>query len=585
MGDVPFAADGRASLRLLKLPAAREALLCTGLAAIAASLLVWLAPPGGDLAAHEYQRYLFLGHGFTLWNNFWYAGRYAFVGYSVLYYPLAALLGIHLLSVLTVALAAAAFALVLEREWGRVGRWPGRSFAVLWAGMVITGELPFALGAALALLALLALRAGWRWTTAVLMLLVLAASPVALILLAVVLAGVLAVRRPPPGRYRVPAIALAVAAGTELVLLRLFPSGGSLSLPAGEAAAAATFCIYGIALVWRVERARVLRAVFSVYLAAVALSFAIPTGLAENVQRLRFLALPLALLIAALRRWRPLPIVLVAVLLAGIWNVSPLAAGWTSSAADLSSRPKIWTAPVAYLHAHLRPAYRVEAVDTSQHWPAFYLAAANIPLVRGWFRQDDYPFDGLLYRRRFTASQYVAWLRRLGVAYVVLTNAPPDYTSRREAWLVRSGRTGLAQVFRARHVSVYAVPHPRPIVTGPGRPTVVALRQSRVVIRVSRPGTYHVAIRWSPYWQASTGCLDRTAHGMLKLRTRAAATVRIAFDIDARTLFHAFADTTPRCGPGAGYPASRTSSERGFRFALADHSSALRLSGSRGRAG
>ena len=78
----------------LRLPVTREAVLCTGLAAIAASLLVWLAPPGGDLAAHEYQRSLFLGHGFTLWDNFWYAGRYAFVGYSVLYYPLAALLGI-----------------------------------------------------------------------------------------------------------------------------------------------------------------------------------------------------------------------------------------------------------------------------------------------------------------------------------------------------------------------------------------------------------------------------------------------------------------------------------------------------------
>ena len=585
MGDGPFAADRRASLRLSRLPAAREALLCTGLAAIAASLLVWLAPPGGDLAAHEYQRHLFLGHGFTLWNNFWYAGRYAFVGYSVLYYPLAALLGIQLLSVLTVALAAAAFALLLEREWGRAARWPSRCFAVVWAGAMITGQLPFEFGVALALLALLALRVGWRWTSAVLTLLVLAASPVALLLLAIVLVGVLAARRPPLRRYAVPAAALAVAVGVEVLLLRLFPEGGTFTFPWWEAAAAATFCIYGIALVWRNERARVLGGVFSVYLAAIALSFAIPSGLGENVQRLRFLALPLALLVAALRRWRPLPIVLVAVLLAGIWNVTPLAAGWTQSAADLSSRPKIWTAPIAYLHAHLRPGYRVEAVDTSQHWPAFYLAAANIPLVRGWFRQDDYPFDGLLYRRRFTAAQYVAWLRRLGVAYVVLTNAPPDYTARREASLVRSGSTGLTQVFRARHVSVYAVPHPHPIVTGPGRPTVVALRQSRVVIRVSQPGTYRVAVRWSPYWQASTGCLARTAHGMLKLRTRAAATVRIAFDIDARTLFHAFADTAPRCGPGVDYPTSRTSSDRGFRFALADHSGALRLSGSLGRAG
>lgn len=536
----------------LPYPPAHEALLCTALAAASASLLVWLAPPGGDLAAHEYQRSLFLGHGFTLWSNFWYAGRYAFVGYSVLYYPLAAVLGIRLLSVLTVALAAGAFALLLEREWGSAARWPSRCFAVVWAGMLITGELPFTLGVALALLALLALRVGWRWTSAGLMLLVLAASPVALVLLGVVLAGVLVARRPPRGRYAVPALGLAVAAAVELLLLRLFPSGGALAFPWYEAAAAATFCIYGIALVWRIERARVLRGVLSVYLAAVALCFVIPTGLGDNVNRLRYLALPLALLMLTLRRWRPWPVALVALLLAAAWNVTPLAAGWTRNAADRSSRPKIWTAPVAFLHAHLQPGYRVEAVDTSQHWPAFYLASANIPLVRGWFRQDDYPFDELLYRRRLTAAQYLAWLRRLGVEYVVLTKAPPDYTSQREARLVRSGRTGLTRVFEARYISIYAVPRARPIVTGPGRPSVLALRESRLVLRVSRPGTYRVAVRWSPYWRASAGCLDRTAHGMLQLRTRKAATVRIGFDVDAQSLIHAFANATPRCGARSG---------------------------------
>jgi len=550
MADASVAAAERPPWPL-RLPVAREAVFCAGLATAAASLLVWLAPPGGDLAAHEYQRSLFLGHGFTLWNNFWYAGRYSFVGYSILYYPLAALLGIWLLAVLTVALAAGAFALLLEREWGSAARWGGRSFAVVWAGAVITGELPFALGVALALLALLALRAGWRWTSAGLTLLVVAASPVAFVLLAVVLAGVLAVRRPPLARYGVPALAVAVAAATELLLLRLFPVGGTLAFPAASAAGAGVFCALGIALVWRIEHARVLRGVFLVYSAVVVMSFAVPSGLGDNVLRLRFLALPLALVVVSLRRWRPWPVALAAVALAGIWNVSPLAAGWTRSAADRSSRAAVWPAPVAYLHAHLQAGYRVEAVDTSQHWPAYYLARAGFPLARGWFRQDDYPFDGLLYRR-FTAAQYTAWLRRLGVAYVVLTKAPPDYTSRREATLVRRGNTGLRQVFASRYVSIYAVPRPQPIVTGPGRPTVLALRESRLLIRIPRGGSYRVAVRWSPYWHASTGCLARRPDGMLRLRTHAAATVRLAFDVDARSLFDAFANTAPRCRPESG---------------------------------
>jgi len=64
------------------------------LAAALAAILVWLGPPGSDLTAHVFQRNLFLAHGFSLWTNYWYAGRYSFVGYSLLYYPLAAVVGI-----------------------------------------------------------------------------------------------------------------------------------------------------------------------------------------------------------------------------------------------------------------------------------------------------------------------------------------------------------------------------------------------------------------------------------------------------------------------------------------------------------
>jgi len=547
MGDVSFAADERAYSRLGRSRIAREAVLCGGLAAALASLLVWLGPPGGDLAAHEYQRRLFLLHGFTLWDNFWYAGRYAFVGYSVLYYPLAALLGIALLTVLTVAVSAGAFARLLEREWGESARWAGRSFALIWPGVLLTGELPLMLGVALALLCLLALQAGRRWGGAALIMLALAASPVAFVLLAIVLGGV-AVERSPGLRLRgvaVPAAAVAVAAAAELVTLHLFPVG-TLAFPAGEAIQAAAFCVGLLALTWRLDRARALRGVLVVYLLAVVTIYAIPTGLGHDIARLRLLALPIALLVAALRRWRPLAPVLAAVALAAAWNLFPLATSWASGAADRSANAKVWPAPVSYLRAHLRTGYRVEAVDTVDHWPALYLARADIPLVRGWFRQDDRPVAALLYRQ-FSAAEYTAWLRRLGVAYVVLTDSPPDHTSRLEASLVRSGRAGLTRVFAGPGVSIYAVPRPQPIVTGPGRPTVLALHQSRLRIAVPRGGTYRVAVRWSPYWHPSTGCLTRTADGLLRLRTSSAATVRIGFDVDASSLFAAFADTTPTC--------------------------------------
>src|SRR5918911_3773636 len=123
-------------------PMAREALLAACVAGSLAALLLWMGPPGNDLAAHLYQRTLFLEHGFVFWNNFWYAGRYSFVTYSLLYYPLSAVVGIKALALASVAVAALAFAVVIGKEWGRAARWSSRSFAVLWAATVLSAAFP-----------------------------------------------------------------------------------------------------------------------------------------------------------------------------------------------------------------------------------------------------------------------------------------------------------------------------------------------------------------------------------------------------------------------------------------------------------
>src|SRR5213083_2788181 len=118
---------------------AREATISTALAASLAAVLLWATPPGIDWAAHTYQRTFLLQHGFAIWNNFWYAGRYSFVTYSLLYYPLAALLGIRLLAVASIATAALGFGVVASREWGPASRWSNRSFAIVWARVVLSG--------------------------------------------------------------------------------------------------------------------------------------------------------------------------------------------------------------------------------------------------------------------------------------------------------------------------------------------------------------------------------------------------------------------------------------------------------------
>src|SRR5579864_7538553 len=249
-------------------PLVSEALLSACAAAAIAAVLAWLGPPGTDLAAHAYQRTLFLEHGFTFWNNFWYAGRYSFVTYSLIYYPLAAAFGIKLLAVATIALAALAFAVVVWREWGPATRWSSRSFAAVWAGIVLSAAFPFALGFALALLAIWALQANARWRFTGLALLTLAASPLAFLLLAIVLAGIGLGRRVSLRSARLPVAVIVVAGLGEVVLWRLFPGGGRFPFHTADAIAGSGFCLLGFALTWRVERARVLQFFFAVYLVA-----------------------------------------------------------------------------------------------------------------------------------------------------------------------------------------------------------------------------------------------------------------------------------------------------------------------------
>ena len=175
----------------------------------------------------------------------------------------------------------------------------------------------------------------------------------------------------------------------------------------------------------------------------------------------------MAILTLSLRRWRPLPVALFAMALAVSWNLTPLAASFAKTSGDPAADPAYWTPAVQFLRTHLSPSYRVEAVDTVGHWPAAYLPAAGIPIVRGWFRQNDFPRNDVLYGD-LDRTRYVAWLRSLGVRYVVLPDAPLDYSAKAEGALIVGGRSSLRVAFRSAHTTIFAVPSPRRIVTGPG---------------------------------------------------------------------------------------------------------------------
>ena len=525
----------------------RETVVAAGVAAMLAAALAWYGPPGSDFAAHLYQSTVFEDRGFGIWNNFWYAGRYSFVTYSLLYYPLAALIGIKLLAVLSIATAALAFGVVATREWGTDARWAIRSFAVVWAGVVLSGAFPFALGMALALLALWALQTGRLGPFALLTVLVLAASPVAFVLLGIVLTGVALARSSRGAELALPVAILCIATSAELVLLRLFPAGGRYPFSLAEFAAACVFCGLGILLTWRVTTAGVLRWTYVVYLVACTTAYLVPSGLGENIARLRYAAIPIAILTLSLRRWRPLWLALLALALAVAWNLTPLAGSFVKTSRDPAAEPAYWKPAIAFLQENLSPSYRVEAVDTVGHWPAAYLPAAGIPIARGWFRQDDFPRNDVLYSE-LTRPAYLGWLRSLGVKYVVLPDAPLDYSAKEEGALISSGRSGLVAVYRSAHTTVYAVPSPRSIVAGPGNPRVLNLGQTSATLALDRPGRYRVAINWSPYWSTAAGCLSRATDDTVQLTVARAGIVRLDLSVNTQGALAALGgDSTPRC--------------------------------------
>jgi hypothetical protein len=135
----------------------------------------------------------------------------------------------------------------------------------------------------------------------------------------------------------------------------------------------------------------------------------------------------------------------------------------------------------------------------------------------------------------------------MGVAYVVLTDAPADYSSKSEAALLRGGSSGLATVLQTGHATVYAVPHPVSMLTGPGSPQVLALRSASVTVSLSRPGRYRLALRYSPYWTSPGVCIGERPDGMVELVARRSGVFRLRFSVTAARAVAALAGQPSPC--------------------------------------
>src|SRR6187401_1578636 len=121
-------------------------------AALAALMLAW-NPQVGDLAAQVFRTHLFQQAGLAIWNGSWYGGHYTLT-YSVLFPPLAALLGPQVVGMLAVVSSSYLFDRLVRDRWGVEARWATLWFAAGVVTLLADGQLTFALGVALGLASL-----------------------------------------------------------------------------------------------------------------------------------------------------------------------------------------------------------------------------------------------------------------------------------------------------------------------------------------------------------------------------------------------------------------------------------------------
>jgi len=475
----------------------------TPLPIAAALVVVWLLvdPRTPDLAAQVYRAGLFERAGFAVWDEHWYAGH-ALPGYSLLFPPLAALLGLRTLAALSVLASAALFERLVLGVYGPRARWGAAWFAVAAVGDIWLGRLTFALGVTCAVAAVLALVRGHPRWAAPLAALCAVASPVAGVLLGLAALTHALARRSPRAL-----LALALPAAVVAVpLALLFEEGGFEPFPIRSFAATAAVTLL---FLWALPPSeRLLRTGSLLYLLACVLMLVVHTPMGSNIERYAVLLAGPLLLCARTRSpgtatsRAALSIAALGIAVFTLWG--PVRE--TKAVAGNESTSAAYYAPVLRFLARAQtpPAQlaRVEVPLTRSHWEAA-LMAPSVSLARGWEKQMEEKYDGVLLAPGLTAAGYERWLHEQAVSYVALPDTPLDPSSAQEGGLIRDGLPYLREVFRSRHWTVYAVRDPTPLLEGPGRLTAVG--NDAFALRATGPGRLLVRVRWTPFWTVTAG--------------------------------------------------------------------------------
>ena len=478
--------------------------------AFAVVYLIW-QPRTVDLAAHTFRADLFGEEGFTIWNGQWYGGHHT-PAYSVLSPPLAWLFSPSLVLAAAAVACAALFAPLARGHWGeRAARWGSLWFGVGTATLLFTSRLPFAIGVAFGLAALLALqrhRYGWAIALAVLSSL---GSPVAGLFLA--MAGVayaLAERR--DRTKRLEGLAIAAAAFIPPVFLAwAFPEGGWAPFPRSAFVPIPLFAL--VCLVLLPRRESTLRWGILLYGLGATLALVIETPMGGNAVRLGALFGGPVLLCAVwdrpwVRRLWALPLLAACLAPLAFWQWSPAVRDVIKYLEDPAAKSDYFE-PLRQFLFRLPDQRRIEIPFTRSHWEGAEIGMEQA-LARGWLRQLDTGLHPIFYRGGLNRLTYASWLSDNAVRYVALPSAKPDKSSYGERALIEKGPPYLRLRWKSDDWRVYEVLLPSPLVISQKDANIVLeqFQSDELLLDVKRPGEAIVKVRWTPYWFAQNACVE-----------------------------------------------------------------------------
>ena len=508
----------------------KEAALA-GLVALAIAIaILLLGPAPGDAPAHLY-RTLLVRRGDFVWDNLWFEGVYPLADYSVLYYLPAALVGNLALVLVSAALSAWLFARIFLERWGEQAKWPARIAGVLCAAPAFTGLFAYSLGVVAMLGAIRALQRGRVGAYGVLAALTLGFSPLAFLFLLLLLAASFCAHPRLDRRNLVIGVIAVGLAGLEAYLLKLFPSPGVYPFNRYDFASLLALCVCGALLARRAPGGRVMVAFFLLWAVAAIVAFATPSPIGDNITRLRSLVLPLMLLVGILTHFRPRWLAVLAISGALGYNLVPY---FMLIPYRLDPRPQhraFWQPALTFLDRDEAPNYRVEVVETAGNWESYWFPREGFPLVRGWYRQLDLARNPVLFNSSTTGAAYIAWLRSVGVRYVVVPHTTLDpRVGTSELHLVEHAGRQLRRVLAAPTLTVYEVRNATPILTGPGPARLTTFGASTIAGSVAAPGSYRLRVQPTPYLQVRAGnvCVEPAPGGESTLVVRTAGRFELA---------------------------------------------------------